>query len=100
MAMDGESSSTSSRVKDWFLSSPLARIKLAKWASPAVLTDWLASVILLVIGRHLADQLPFQQPIKPFLGDPTVSLAMALSRTPTLPHLTSPFVALMPPFYL
>jgi hypothetical protein len=41
-----------------------------------VATDWLATLILLIIGRTLAAKKPFEQPIKPFLGDPTVSFSM------------------------
>lgn len=63
----------SSGPRRWLASLSPSKIKVAGWFTPALATDWLAALILLIIGRHFADQAPFQQPIKPFLGDPTVS---------------------------
>lgn len=60
-------------------STTLSGLKLPSWFTPAIATDWVVSVVLLVIDKELNLKAPFQQPIKPFLGDPTVSnLSQAL----------------------
>lgn len=66
------SGNSSSGPRRWLSSVSPSNLKVASWFTPALATDWLASLILLVIGRRLADRQPFQQPIKPFVGDPTL----------------------------
>jgi hypothetical protein len=47
------------------------------WFTPALATDWLLAAVVLILDRKVLDVgEPFQQPIEPFLGDPTVSLSL------------------------
>ena len=49
--------------------------KVPSWFTPAIAADWLLAFILLLIDNQVLEHAkPFEQPIKPYLGDPTVGL--------------------------
>lgn len=49
------------------------RLSVPSWFTPAIAADWLLAFILALIDNQVLEHAkPFEQPIKPYLGDPTV----------------------------
>lgn len=43
-----------------------------RWIKPAVIVDWIFTVILLVLGEYLTDVQPHEQPVKYYVSDPSL----------------------------
>jgi len=50
----------------------IPKLNIPRWFTPALATDWLISVVMLLIDRTYLNGPPFQQPLKPFIGDPSL----------------------------
>jgi len=59
----------------------IAKLSVPRWFTPAIATDWVVSVLMLAFDRVYLTKEPFQQPLKPFIGDPTLQYKHVADQT-------------------